>query len=227
MPSGCGKWPASRWRELLHAVLPVLEALPPGREWSLGGGTALALHLGHRVSYDIDVFFENAAALRDLNPNRNSGVRSLADRWQYPGHRIRLERNDGDIDFLIATQLTDTPVVEMSLDARRITVETVPEILAKKLHYRGSRLTIRDTFDLWAAHEWARGGLDEAMGVVPEGAVRAANRIQQYIAGRYDEAITASVAPTSKGQALITADLDALCAVLNSAPVNDPDPTQR
>jgi len=35
---------------MLSAVLPILEELRPGPDWwSFGGGTALAVHLEHRI----------------------------------------------------------------------------------------------------------------------------------------------------------------------------------
>src|SRR4051794_26702968 len=94
---GSKKWPPTAWRDLLRLALPALEALPAGMSWALGGGTALALTLAHRVSFDIDVFFTDSRALRLLSPNRNPLVRAISDRWQEPGNYIKIERPEGEI----------------------------------------------------------------------------------------------------------------------------------
>ena len=53
----------SNWRDLLDLALPALDHVygqgwggtsRPG--WTLGGGTALAIRIDHRISYDIDLF---------------------------------------------------------------------------------------------------------------------------------------------------------------------------
>lgn len=56
----------SQWAALLDLALPALDHALPGEphrigrgekpRWTLGGGTALALRIGHRTSDDIDVF---------------------------------------------------------------------------------------------------------------------------------------------------------------------------
>src|SRR3546814_7709291 len=91
---GSKKWPVSRWQSLFDAALPALDNLPDNIEWTLGGGTALALALSHRVSYDIDIFFTDARALRLLSPNRNDRVRRLSDRWQEPGQDRKSTRRN-------------------------------------------------------------------------------------------------------------------------------------
>ena len=51
--SGSKKWPDSDWRSLLKLVLPALDDSPYKDDWTLGGGTGLAVHYNHRISYDI------------------------------------------------------------------------------------------------------------------------------------------------------------------------------
>src|SRR3546814_19758299 len=82
---GSKKWPVSKWPRLLDAALTALDGLPGNFEWTLGGGTGLAIELNHRVSYDIGVFFTDARALRLLSPNRNPLVRKLSDKCQESG----------------------------------------------------------------------------------------------------------------------------------------------
>ena len=214
--TGSRKWPATAWRKLLELVLPALDALPADCAWTLGGGKALALALGHRISYDIDVFFENARALRLLSPQRNATVRGLAGGWQEPGHYIKLERPEGAIDFLVAAQRTSSASRSYDFDGRRIAVETPAEILAKKLHFRGSRLLVRDIFDLLALCELEPGSLASAAAASPEGTRRAIDRIER-LAGRYRATVAEEVNPTQAGTRYLEADPLAAALALRSA----------
>ena len=105
--TGSRKWPATAWRTLLELALPALDEVGADVRWTLGGGTGLALKLEHRISYDIDIFFEDASHLRALSPNRNKASRAISDRWQDPGHYLRLEREEGVIDFIEAVNGED------------------------------------------------------------------------------------------------------------------------
>ena len=57
--TGSRKWPATAWRHLLELALRALDAEAAETPWTFGGGTALALKLRHRISYDVDIFFED------------------------------------------------------------------------------------------------------------------------------------------------------------------------
>jgi hypothetical protein len=203
--SGSRTWPATAWRTLLELALPAIDELGPGFAWTFGGGTALALKLNHRISYDIDVFFEDAGRLRDLSPNRNRAARALTNRWQEPGHYIKLERDEGEIDFIVAATLTDCMPWVYRFHGRSILVEEPAEILAKKLKYRGSEMPVRDIFDLIAAGRADPASVRAAVEAVPDGARRAADRIRR-IARRYVETIGDEVNPTASGAALLEID---------------------
>jgi hypothetical protein len=103
--------------------------------WPLGGGTALSISLKHRISYDIDIFFQDANALKLLSPNKNRKIRVLSDNWHQPGHYLKIERPEGDIDFLMTRTLTDDPFFEYRLKKYHKRMEKP----AERLH---SRLTI-------------------------------------------------------------------------------------
>lgn len=141
--TGSQKWPATAWRTLLELALLAIDELGPKAQWTLGGGTALALKLHHRISYDIDTFFNDAAYLHALSPNRNRGARAITDTWQEPGHYLKLERPEGEIHFIVAARLTKLDSWLLLFHGRQIRVEQPAEILAKKLKYRGSRLASR------------------------------------------------------------------------------------
>jgi hypothetical protein len=203
--TGSRKWPGTAWRRLLELALPVLDEIGPGVDWTLGGGTALALKLNHRVSYDVDIFMENAGHLHALSPTRNAAARALTDRWQEPGHYLKLERPEGEIDFIVAARLTGLRPWLYDFRGREIAVETPAEILAKKLKYRGSRLLPRDIFDILALRRSHPAAIGLASAAVPDGARRAADRIRR-IAPRYRETVHEEVNSTSAGAELLEID---------------------
>ena len=207
--TGSKRWPTTAWRELLSLALPALDEVGANFVWTFGGGTALALRLGHRVSYDVDIFIEDAAVLRMLSPNRNTASRGITDLWQEPGNYIKLEHRVGAIDFILAGKLTALPPWVYRFEGRDILVEEPAEILAKKLKYRGSRFLPRDIFDLLAIHQQDPTQVQHAVAAEPDGARRARDRIQR-IAKRYRETIHEEVNPTATGLVLLSADpLDA------------------
>jgi len=203
--TGLKRWPTTAWRTLLDLALEALDELGPEVEWAFGGGTALSLVLDHRVSYDVDIFLEDAGNLRKLSPNRNEASRAITDVWQEPGHYLKLERDEGEIDFIVASRLTACDTWSYSHRGRDIPVEDPAEILAKKLQYRGSRFIPRDIFDLLAIHRHDPGIVEMAVQAVPEGAERAVDRIRR-IHGRYLTTISDEVNPTSRGLELLDID---------------------
>ncbi len=203
--TGSQKWPATAWRLLLSFALPPLDEVGAGVRWTLGGETALALKINHRISYDIDIFLEDANCLHALSPNRNKAARAITDRWQEPGHCLKLVRDEGEIDFIVAARLTELAPWLLRFDNREIRVEQPAEILAKKLKYRGSRFAPRDIFDVLAIHEYDPLLVPVALAAAPDGARRAADRIER-IAVRYRETIADDVNPTATGAALLEVD---------------------
>ena len=60
------------WQLLLHRTVEGLARLratgQPLPQWVLGGGTALMIHAGHRLSKDIDAFIDDPQYLSFLSP---------------------------------------------------------------------------------------------------------------------------------------------------------------
>ncbi len=186
-------------------ALGVLDEAGQDIRWTFGGGTALALKINHRMSYDVDLFLEDFRSLNALSPNRNRAARAITDRWQEPGNYIKLEHADGAIDFILAGRQTNmTPWLYVFM-GREILMEHPAEIIAKKLKYRGSRFLARDIFDLLAAHRYDPDYVREAVLAVPDGARRAADRIQR-IAKRYCDTVYDEVNPTAAGVDLLEVD---------------------
>jgi hypothetical protein len=95
----------------MRKALVALDSLEGGPgPWTFGGGTALALILGHRVSYDVYIFLDSSTVMKTLAPNINPVTKSLCDAWQWPGKYLKLILRDvGEIDFLNAPSYIEDP----------------------------------------------------------------------------------------------------------------------
>jgi len=198
----------------LRLALRALDSLDPAPDWTWGGGTALASHLAHRTSHDIDLFLPDTRALRDLHPARNAVVRGLSENIQVPGHYVKIVRPKGEIDFIAAPLLTAPGFGLWEFEGRAVQRETVAEILAKKLRWRGSRAPARDVFDLLAAERWAPEDFKAAVEAEPEGARRVADGIRAGLS-RLKKELPGAIDPTDRGRELFEADLLELAAALD------------
>ena len=61
---------------------------------------------------------------------------------------LKLYFDEGEIDFVACTPLTQAPAIVETLFGREVGVETSSEIIAKKVWHRGALFTARDIFDL-------------------------------------------------------------------------------
>jgi hypothetical protein len=154
----------SQWVHLLDIALPAIDyvfapnspgskseqLLPARPNWTLGGGTAIALRLSHRVSDDIDIFV-SGVALKAFTPHRNPAARSISTRFEWPGHYLKFVRSEGEIDFLSSHLQTEPGCTFELFRNRIIALETTEEVIVKKIRYRSATFTSRDIFDLAAA----------------------------------------------------------------------------
>jgi hypothetical protein len=213
--NGSEKWQPSAWRQLLELVLPALEDLPQEERWTLGGGTALAISLKHRISYDIDIFFQNADALKLLSPNKNRKIRSLSDNWQQPGHYLKIERPEGDIDFLVTRMFTEKPFFLYEFCNKKIPVEKPAEIISKKIYYRASQFTVRDIFDLAVFSASEPAHFFSFNPDIREAIPRVLDRIK-CLRKRYENTIHSSVFPTEFGKKFLENGADIAINILES-----------
>lgn len=179
--SGSKRWPGSRWHELLPDAISILDAAGH-TEWTFGGGTALALWLDHRISYDIDIF--TRGALKSLTRSFCAETRRVLGETgssQFPGYYLKLELEGGEIDFLTPHNLIDNPTQKVSLatilthtgpigsapnnGGRMIDVEVPCEILTRKIMLRGENFKYRDAFDLAAGFSYDPNVLNAALDI--------------------------------------------------------------
>jgi hypothetical protein len=123
--------------------------------WTFGGGTAMMLQIDHRESRDVDIFLPDAQQLPFLNPQTHEFEFEISPTGYADGTRsLKLVFGTvGEIDFIVAPTLTSSPTVLGTVDGESIVLETVPEIIVKKIFHRGASLTARDFFDIAAAGE--------------------------------------------------------------------------
>jgi hypothetical protein len=124
--------------------------------WTFGGGTAMMLQIDHRESYDIDIFLSDPQLLSFLDPQRRDfqfEIKPSAYRGDGVGSLRLVFDGIGQIDFIVARALTASPTTQASIEGGIVLLESIPEIVTKKIYYRGSGLKPRDIFDIAAAGE--------------------------------------------------------------------------
>ena len=124
--------------------------------WTLGGGTAMMLQIGHRDSRDIDIFISDPQLLPFLDPEKhdfqfeNEPAASHGDGARFQKFAFD---NIGEIDFIVGRALTASPTKQDTIEGESVLLETIPEIIAKKIYHRGASIRPRDIFDIAAGGE--------------------------------------------------------------------------
>jgi hypothetical protein len=59
----------------------------------------------------------------------------------------------GEIHFIVAQEMTSSPTTSTTVEGETVLLETIPEIITKKIYYRGANIKARDIFDIAAAGE--------------------------------------------------------------------------
>jgi hypothetical protein len=209
---GSRKWPTSAWRDLLTLTLHLLDTLPVPPEWSFGGGTSLAVHYGHRFSYDIDAFVGGSDVIRALSPNRNPATRALLDgrKYEYPGNYLKLVLDSGEIDFIVGGSRTDRPVETWQFEGRDVPIDTPWETAVKKMFYRPSTFKVRDVFDLAAVVERHPDELRAGMAEIDDRLPRLLDRVD-HLRPVYAKLAVDDVNPTESGRKYMsTAAIDSI-----------------
>jgi hypothetical protein len=131
----------------------------------------MMIQIEHRESHDIDIFIDDAQILGFLDPAKaelNFETRPA----EYAGDGARFQRfafsDVGEIDYIISGSLTAQPFVSREIGGRSVKLETLGEIVAKKVYYRGGEAKPRDIFDMAAAAEVDRAAVLSAISQYPE-----------------------------------------------------------
>ena len=116
----------------------------------------MMLQIDHRESYDIDIFLSDPQLLSFLDPQKRDFQFEIKPSayWGDGVGSLRLVFDGvGQIDFIVARALTTSPTTQASIEGGIVLLESIPEIVTKKIYYRGSGLKPRDIFDIAAAGE--------------------------------------------------------------------------
>lgn len=123
------------------ALLPLFQSL---EEYYLVGGTALALHIGHRVSVDFDFFSESELPRNLLERiKRAFPGRSIAVTYAAAGEQLNCIIEQVKVTFFYYPY----PAVEPFVEYLGIQLASVPEIAAMKAFSIGKRIAYKDYVD--------------------------------------------------------------------------------
>jgi len=129
-------------------------------------GTAMMLQVGHRESHDVDIFLHDAQFLPFLDPKLHDfefEIRPSDYGGDGTGFLKLSFEGLGEIDFIVAHAVTDIPTTRQTIEGEEVDLETVAEIIAKKIHYRGATIKPRDIFDIAAAARHDRDSIIKAL----------------------------------------------------------------
>ena len=141
----------------------------------------MMLQIHHRESHDIDLFLEDPQLL----PYVTAAVAELEFDIGAPsyngdgtGHLKISFEGVGEIDFIVTGHILDPYAGTTEILNRAVELETIPEIIAKKVRFRGASIQPRDVFDIAAAsnagHEES---IREALSEIPDYRDTAADRL--------------------------------------------------
>ncbi len=126
----------------------------------------MMLQIDHRQSDDIDIFLPDPQLLSYLDPKLHDfEFEIMPSDYQGDGSRfLKLAFEDiGEIDFIASPALTKQPTIKMVVEGREVHVESVAEIITKKVFYRGKHIKPRDIFDIAAAAKSKRTAIIGAL----------------------------------------------------------------
>lgn len=129
---------------------------------ALGGGTALsAYYWQHRFSTDIDIFIysDRVNVLNEIDPRKTSSyikarlsqINYIDDLKKHPIYTELATDDDSKIQFFTVKGFTSTPHSKVTLWGKTILIESIEEIIAKKVFYRCGDANSRDLFDIAVA----------------------------------------------------------------------------
>jgi Nucleotidyl transferase AbiEii toxin, Type IV TA system len=152
--------PQPDWARLFRIACALIRQVNSEQElidhWTLGGGTAMMLQIGHRESHDIDIFIDDPQLLPFFDPEKHEFQFEINPAaWHGDGARFQKFAFDnvGEIDFIVGRALTTSPTKQDIIEGEAVLLETIPEIITKKIYHRGASIRPRDIFDIAAGGE--------------------------------------------------------------------------
>jgi hypothetical protein len=128
----------------------------------LAGGTAIAVHLGHRVSHDLDFFYHRNAIDLDRLARTIDILGPFAITMRAPGtlnaHFYRTK-----VQFLHADEVAPQRLLAQPIEIAELRVAELDDLLAMKLKVVGDRGELRDYFDLMTIEQRAGRSVEEGL----------------------------------------------------------------
>jgi len=148
----------SQQKTMLDATLLLLKENNLSEVSTLGGGTALASYYwNHRYSTDIDIFIYDEEDKKHLVKESNwseevkTTMESIGYKGNFRSHPIYSEiviDEDCKIQFFDVVKRSHNPYQKIQLWGHELLIDTVEEIIAKKIYYRADKGNSRDLFDI-------------------------------------------------------------------------------
>jgi predicted nucleotidyltransferase component of viral defense system len=148
----------SKQKAMLKATLLLLEENNLNKVSTLGGGTALASYYwNHRYSTDIDIFIYDKVDKKHLlkestwSEKVKTEMKSIGYNGNFRNHPIYSEiviDEECKIQFFDVVKKSHTPYQEVNLWGHELLIDTVEEIITKKIYYRADKGNSRDLFDI-------------------------------------------------------------------------------
>ncbi|CAE6751394.1 nucleotidyl transferase AbiEii/AbiGii toxin family protein [Xanthomonas arboricola pv. juglandis] len=130
--------PGGSWEKLFPRALALIDEISQyggitDPFWTLGGGTVLMFRHRHRLSKDIDIFVPDPQYLGFVTPRLSDSAADLTqDYTEQPGAFVKLQFEEGEVDFVAAPNLLNDAWDTWDIGGRAVKVETAAEIIAKK-----------------------------------------------------------------------------------------------
>ncbi len=144
---------AATWTQ----VAPVVPA-----EAYLGGGTAIAVHLRHRPSRDLDFFFHDPTVDLDQLVERLRAQGPFAVSQRVPGTLNGLF-GETRVQFLQAGLVDPERLLEPTISVGGLQVAALGDLLAMKLNAIAGRAELRDYFDLMTIERQGGRTIEEGL----------------------------------------------------------------
>ena len=148
----------SKQKAMLNATLLLLEENDLSNVSTLGGGTALAAYYwNHRYSTDIDIFIYDKIDKKHLlkdstwSDKVKKSMKEIGYEGNFRSHPIYSEiiiTDDCKIQFFDVIKKSKIAYKKANLWGHELLIDTVEEIIAKKIYYRADKGNSRDLFDI-------------------------------------------------------------------------------
>jgi Nucleotidyl transferase AbiEii toxin, Type IV TA system len=184
------------------ATWEIIAAVVPSTAY-LGGGTAIAVHLAHRVSRDLDFFFHrNSVNLEELTKEL-SAAGPFAVTERAPG-TLNGVFSATRVQFLHADETRLQRLLESPTQVDGLHIAQISDLMAMKLKVVGDRGELRDYFDLMTIEQRTGRMVDEGLALFlerfqPEYPDQAINHILLGL-GYFDDVDPDDALPVSRQQ---------------------------